>query len=117
MKSVSLNQPTFLRGSMPSAKKDVVKKAILTADDERYIQHMHAQQKLADPWWTTRSDELYEKYERRWVVFDQGEVVFHTASDKELSRWLDRNDPGRNRFLLRWVPAADADFVFPTLAA
>ena len=102
---------------MPSAKKDVVKKAILTADDERYIQHMHAQQKLADPWWTTRSDELYEKYERRWVVFDQGEVVFHTASDKELSRWLDRNDPGRNRFLLRWVPAADADFVFPTLAA
>lgn len=93
-------------------KRRPVKQAILTPDDERWFAKMRSQQEAADPFWTTKSDELYSKYARQWVVFDAGRIVYHSPQEEAMGRWLDQHDPRRERFLVSFVPDADAEFVF-----
>jgi len=97
---------------MPSAKKDVVKKAILTAEEEREMRRGLALLDETNAFWDQNADWIHKEYGGQWVAFDGGKIVAHSKDAEAIERKLRSRPAVAKRCLIRYVPPPDAEFVF-----
>lgn len=57
-------------------------------------------------------DSFHREYGNQWVAIAGRHVECHDADADRFIAWLDEHDPRRERFTVRFVPPADAEYAF-----
>jgi len=88
----------------------------LWQEDLAWIQRASEQARRARALWSDDGADVHRLCGGEWVAIDDGRVVFHARDDAAVEAWLQKEDPDRVRFLVRFIPEIDAEFAFESPA-
>jgi len=97
---------------MARANRKVVKKAILTAAEEREIHADFDHLDEVNAYWDRHADDIHRRYGGQWVALTGEGVLAHSRSPDALGRKLRALGGRARRRVIRYVPLADREYVF-----
>jgi len=97
---------------MKRANRKVVKKAILTPEEQREIREDFRLLEKVNQYWDTHAGEIHRRYGGQWVALAPSGILAHARTSAALGRKLRAMGARARHRVIKWVPLPDQEYVF-----